>query len=297
MRTRERGRASWFRVWVAAPLAMWGMAAGVLAPAAARDSSDAGEGPAPRCWRYERMRPADLAEAVKERPIAWLVVSPLEWHGEALSFGCDPQVAQTVADLAWEKTGGVRLPTMYLGVEIDYLVWEGNERVDYWGMELGTRERNPGSVYVRPLTLELVLRDYLYFLQREGFKLCVIVSGHGTEDHLAVIRDVCSKYDKAPMRAVMWYAWGAGEPPAELRFDGAGQHADFDEVSVLGGADPTLVDRSRFGVIERDRKVKILRENAGKIDFVKGRRIIEFRAAQLEKHVKALVKELNLGSP
>ena len=159
------------------------------------------------------MRPLDLSEAVKERPIAWLVVSPLEWHGEALSFGCDPHVAQTVTDLAWEKTGGVRIPTMYLGVETDYEVWEGNARVDYWGMELGTRERNPGSLYLRPLTLELVLRDYLYFLQREGFKLCVIVSGHGAEDHLAVIRDVCSKYDTAPMRAVLWYAWGAASLP------------------------------------------------------------------------------------
>jgi creatinine amidohydrolase/Fe(II)-dependent formamide hydrolase-like protein len=277
-------------------LAVCGLAFGVWG-AASPDSSQAGEDPAPRCWRYERMRPLDLSEAVKERPVAWLVVSPLEWHGEALSFGCDPHVAQTVADLAWEKTGGVRLPTMYLGVETDYEVWEGDARVDYWGMELGTRERNPGSLYLRPLTLELVLRDYLYFLQREGFKLCVIVSGHGAEDHLAVIRDVCSKYDRTPMRAVMWYAWGAGEPPAELQFPGAGQHADFDEASVLGGADPTMVDQSRFGVVERDRKVKLLHENAGKIDFARGRRIIEFRAAQLERRVKALVKELGIGNP
>jgi creatinine amidohydrolase/Fe(II)-dependent formamide hydrolase-like protein len=51
------------------------------------------------------MGPADLAEAVEERPIAWLVVSPFEWHGEALAFGGDPHVAQTVADLAREKTG------------------------------------------------------------------------------------------------------------------------------------------------------------------------------------------------
>ncbi len=277
-------------------IAVCGLAVGVLG-VASPDSSHAGEDPAPKCWRYERMRPLDLSEAVKERPIAWLVVSPLEWHGEALSFGCDPHVAQTVTDLAWEKTGGVRIPTMYLGVETDYEVWEGNARVDYWGMELGTRERNPGSLYLRPLTLELVLRDYLYFLQREGFKLCVIVSGHGAEDHLAVIRDVCSKYDTAPMRAVLWYAWGAGEPPAELRFDGAGQHADFDEASVLGGADPAMVDRSRFGVVGRDRKVQLLRENEGKIDFAKGRRIIEYRAAQLEKAVKGLAKELGIGNP
>jgi len=251
-----------------------------------------GEGAA-RCWRYERMRPADLAEAVKERPIAWLVVSPLEWHGEALSFGCDPQVAQTVADLAWEKTGGVRVPTLYLGVETDYEIWEGDRRVDYWGMELGTREQNPGSLYVRPLTLELVLRDQLYFLQRQGFKLCVVVSGHGAEDHLAVIRDVVARYEKSPMRAVLFYG-GDGEPPPDLRFEGAGQHADFDEASVLGGADAGMVDRARFGVVERDRKVKLLRENAGRIDFDKGRRIIEYRAARLEKRVRAAANELGL---
>jgi creatinine amidohydrolase/Fe(II)-dependent formamide hydrolase-like protein len=280
----------------ATPLVLCGLAVGVLGVTAVRDLSYAGEAPAPRSWRYERMRPADLTEALKERPIAWLVVSPLEWHGEALSFGCDPHVAQTVADLAWEKTGGVRMPTLYLGVETDYEVWEGDKRVDYWGMELGTRERNPGSVYVRPLTLELVLRDYLYFLQRQGFKLCVIVSGHGAEDHLAVIRDVCSKYDRAPMRAVLFYPWD-GELPAELGFDGAGQHADFDEASVLGGADPAMVDRSRFGVVERDRRVKLLRENAGRVDFDKGRRIIEYRAAQLQKQVEALVKELGLPTP
>jgi creatinine amidohydrolase/Fe(II)-dependent formamide hydrolase-like protein len=280
----------------ATPLVVCGLAVGVLGVTAVRDLSYAGEAPAPRSWRYERMRPADLTEALKERPIAWLVVSPLEWHGEALSFGCDPHVAQSVADLAWEKTGGVRMPTLYLGVETDYEVWEGDKRVDYWGMELGTRERNPGSVYVRPLTLELVLRDYLYFLQRQGFKLCVIVSGHGAEDHLAVIRDVCSKYDRAPMRAVLFYPWD-GELPAELGFDGAGQHADFDEASVLGGADPAMVDRSRFGVVERDRRVKLLRENAGRVDFDKGRRIIEYRAAQLQKQVEALVKELGLPTP
>jgi creatinine amidohydrolase/Fe(II)-dependent formamide hydrolase-like protein len=203
------------------------------------------------------MRPSDLVEALKERPIAWLVVSPLEWHGEALSFGCDPEVAQTVADLAWGKTGGVRIPTMYLGVETDYEVWEGNVRVDYWGMELGTRERNPGSLYVRPLTLELVLRDQLYFLQREGFKLCVIVSGHGAEYHLAAILEVCRRYDRAPMRAVLFYPWD-GELPAGLRFDGAGQHADFDEASVLGGAirhgRPEQIRRH-----QRDRKVSSYR--------------------------------------
>jgi hypothetical protein len=121
----------------------------------------------------------------------------------------------------------------------------------------------------------------------------VIVSGHGAEDHLAVIRDVIGRYERTPMRALLFYGWD-GEPPPQLRFEGAGQHADFDEASVLGGADPGLVDRTRFGVVDRDRKVKLLRENAERIDFDRGRRIIEYRAAQLEKHVEARVRELGL---
>jgi hypothetical protein len=111
-----------------------------------------------------------------------------------------------------------------------------------------------------------------------------------------VIRDVVGRYERSPMRAVLFYGWD-GEPPPELRFDGAGQHADFDEASVLGGADPAMVDRTRFGVVERDRKVRLLRENAGRIDFDKGRRIIEYRAAQLEKRVRALARELALPTP
>jgi hypothetical protein len=122
------------------------------------------------------------------------------------------------------------------------------------------------------------------------------VSGHGAEDHLAVIRDVAGRHERSPMRTVLSYAWEA-EPPPELRFEGAGQHADFDEASVLGGADPAMVDRSRFGVADRDRKVGLLRENAGRIDFDKGRRIVERRAAQLEKEVESLARELGLGNP
>jgi hypothetical protein len=107
---------------------------------------------------------------------------------------------------------------------------------------------------------------------------------------------VVGRYEKTPMRALLFYGWD-GEPPPELRFEGAGQHADFDEASVLGGADPGMVDRTRFGVVERDRKVKLLRENAGKIDFDKGRRIIEHRAAQLRKRVEDLATEPGLGAP
>jgi creatinine amidohydrolase/Fe(II)-dependent formamide hydrolase-like protein len=196
--------------------------------------------------------------------------------------------------MAWEKVGGVRIPTMYLGVEIDYKSWEGDKRVSRWGMEYGTRQHNPGSIYADQMTLEMVLRNYMYFLEREGFKLVVVVSGHGTGEHLDVIRDVCERYTKkGSMKAVMWNAWGHSVPE-DLRFEGAGQHGDFDEASVLGAVDSRLVDKSKFGVAERDRRVHILSENADKIDFEKGRKLIELAAEQLEKDVDAQIAELKL---
>jgi hypothetical protein len=82
--------------------------------------------------------------------------------------------------------------------------------------------------------------------------------------------------------------------PAELRFQGSGGHADFSEASLLGGVDPNMVDKSKFGVAERDRKVKILKENVDKIDFDKGRKIIEFRAEQLANGVKETLKGMGI---
>ncbi len=243
-------------------------------------------------WRWEQMRPDDLKEAIAERPVAWIMFSPLEWHGEAMSFGCDPIIGQTVVDKAWEKVGGVRIPTIYIGAETDYKYWGEKGLMSHWGLEQITEEHNPGSLYVRPITLQLVVEDYLYFLQREGFKLVVVSTGHGATEHIKVLNEVCGRYKDGPMKVMFGRGSRRTRMPEELRFEGSGGHADFSEASLLGGVDPNLVDKSKFGVIERDRKVKLLKENVDKIDFEKGRKIIEFRAKQLEMNVKEILKEL-----
>lgn len=245
-------------------------------------------------WRYETLRPATLAEALRTRPVAWLVVSPLEWHGEAIAFCSDPLVGRTVAERAWEKAGGVLLPTLYLGVETEYKSWEADRGlVTRWGLELLTKEHNPGSLYCRPLTLELVLRDYLAALQREGFKFCVVVTGHGGLEHVQVIQDVCAR-NWGGMKVLTWNAAESDRDlPAERRIATTSDtgHADAFEASVVGGIDPSLVDRKVFAVSERDRKTGLLPEHAAAIDFDKGRGIVEHDAARLAAHVTALLDD------
>ncbi|MGE5559214.1 MAG: creatininase family protein [Bacillota bacterium] len=249
-------------------------------------------------WRYEFMRPADLAEAIKNRPVAWLMLSPLEWHGEAMAFGCDPFVGQAILERAWKEAGGVLIPPLYLGTGTNYQVFEGNKGiVDYWEMETLTKEHNPGSLYVRPLTLELVLRDFLYFLRREGFRLCVVVSGHGAIEQVKVIREICGAFNNqhTPTMKVLT-GWDAGgQTPPELRFEGSGGHADFSEASWLGGVNPEMVDIGKFGLAARDRKIGLEQANAAKIDFEKGRKFIEFRAMRIAGAVKEIIKNWGPG--
>ena len=248
-----------------------------------------------KTWRWENMKPDDLRKALETVPVAWVVFSPLEWHGEAMAFGCDPSIGQAVVDNAWQKVGGVRIPTILIGAETDYKYWGEKGLMSHWGLEQITEQHNPGSLYVRPITLKLVVEDYLYFLERNGFKLVVVSTGHGATEHIKVIKEVEKAYENGPMKVVFSSGWGA-KLPEELRFKGSGGHADFSEASLLGGVDPNMVDISKFGVTERDQKIKLFKENAEKIDFEKGRKIIELRAEHLANEVRSVLEEMNKES-
>src|SRR3954471_9942268 len=102
----------------------------------------------PSCWRYESMRPRELSLAIKSRPVAYLPVGPLEWHGEHLAFGADPLRAGRVLEMVWKKSGGVLLPTLFIGTD-DFKVYRGSK---HWGMEMFARTFLPGSLYVREST-------------------------------------------------------------------------------------------------------------------------------------------------
>lgn len=252
-------------------------------------------------WRFESMFPSDLEKAIQSFPVAWLSLSPLEWHGEALAFGCDPALGYELSRQAWELTGGVLLPPLYIGTGNNFAKSDdGIGRADRWEREIVTLEPHPGSIFVRPTTLELVLRDYLYFLQREKFRLCVVVSGHGAAGHMSVIWDVCESINRSfgngdgCLRTHCWRG-DAAQIPEELLFDGAGDHADFSEASVLGGISPALVDPARFGIHPRDRGIGLMQENAGKIDFDKGRKVLALLALQLARTVGPILQELGIA--
>lgn len=234
----------------------------------------------PNCWRWEELNPSKLAVAVRTVPVAYLVLSPLEWHGEAMAFGTDPAIGTRIAELAWKQTGGVLIPTLYLGSETEYKDWTSTGLTSFWGMEWNTREKNPGSVYISNYLIELVLRDMLYMIEREGFKACVLVSGHGATEYSMILAGLEEDYAERPMK-VFYSKLVEMERPENLEFPGSGDHADFAEASILEGIDSTLVDKSLFGKTDRDRKIGLSDINVNKIDYVKGQAYISYRAERI----------------
>jgi creatinine amidohydrolase len=247
----------------------------------------------PNCWRWEKMMPKDLKIALSTVPVAYLVISPLEWHGEAMSFGTDPAIGTEVAEMAWRKTGGVLIPTLYLGSETEYKDIVSGEIVSYWGMEWATKEINHGSIYVGNHVVDLVHQDMLKQIEREGFKACVLVSGHGGWEYVKVLGEYEKRSADRPMK-VFYRNLEEMKRPENLSFKGSGGHADFAEASNLGAVDPAQVDKSLFGKTAQDQKIGLYDKNVDKIDYEKGRAGINFRAERIALTVNKFLKSADI---
>lgn len=245
----------------------------------------------PNCWRWEKLKPADLENAVKTLPVAYLVISPLEWHGEAMSFGTDPVIGTEIAEMAWKKTGGVIIPTLYLGSETEYKDWTSDGLTSFWGLEWTTKKKNTGSLYVSNYVVDLVLRDMLSFIEREGFKACVLVSGHGATEYSRILKEFEKRYADRPMK-VFYSNLIMKTRPEGIDFPDSGGHADFAEASNLGAVDSTQVDKSIFGKSQRDQKIGLFDKNVGHIDYKKGRANINFRADRIAETVTQYIDSL-----
>lgn len=145
----------------------------------------------------EFLRPGEI-QAEKERcSIVYLPIGPLEWHGPAMPYGTDPLLAQEVARAAARRLGGVVMPTVFFGTERErpaYILeakgFENPEDMYVLGMDVPANSMK--SFYAREDIFAITIREHLRLLTQQGYKLIVIVNGHGawgqrsTLDRLAV---------------------------------------------------------------------------------------------------------------
>jgi len=230
-------------------------------------------------YRYEVMFPHQLREVLEKNPIVYLPVSPIEWHGEHLIFGTDPFRARRVLEIVWERLGGVMMPTLYVGTD-GTIVEDGDE---FWGMEMFAKEKIPGSVFVRKETFYNLLKDMLNFLERTGFKLCVLCTGHMAKPQVEVVEKLEEEYMERSMRVISWH-WGKVKYPEELVTNNP-LHAGVEESSEILSIDLSYVDLDRVGGMEVDRKVGLTKGNLENISEKLGESRFNFEAEELIKKI------------
>lgn len=230
-------------------------------------------------YRYESMFPHQLREILLKNPIVYLPVSPLEWHGEHLVFGTDPFRAKMVLERVWEELGGVLMPTLYIGTD-------GTKEKDdeiFWGMEMFAEEKIPGSIFVSKETFYNLLKDMLFFLERTGFKICVLCTGHMAKEQIEVMERLEKEKNDENFKVILWH-WGKVDYPKELMTPNP-LHAGVEESSEIMSIDISYVDLDRIGEKEVDRRVNLTKDNLKGISKKLGDERFKFEVDSLIKKI------------
>lgn len=160
-----------------------------------------------RTVQLEKMRPDEILEEKKKASIVYLPLGPLEWHGPAMPYGTDPMAAEAVARKAAGITGGVVMPTLYLGTErerspqmLDALGFEDTSQYIV-GQDFPANSMK--SYYTKEDVFALVVREYLRMLVQQGYQLIVIVNGHGAENQAYALERLAVEFSNETDSEVM----------------------------------------------------------------------------------------------
>jgi creatinine amidohydrolase len=202
--------------------------------------------------RYEWLRPDELIADRTRCPLVFLPVGPVEYHGPHLPLGVDAINATRVAHEACRALGkGVVFPTIHAGTEGDREPWmsEGlGLPPDAWvvGMDFPTARWK--SHYAREHVFALVLANDIEGLIAQGYKVVVVVNGHGAISQQETIRKLCAYFTHHAGAVVVGDLAFAGD----LDLVNLAGHADRFETSLMmdhqgaEGARRNAVDLSRL---------------------------------------------------
>jgi creatinine amidohydrolase len=177
--------------------------------------------------RFELLRPGELNDARSRCPLVFVPVGPLEYHGPHLPVGMDPINATQIALAACRRLGvGVVLPTLYWGTERERPGWVleslGLDR-DAWVVGMDFPTANWRSHYCQEHIFGQVMASTLDLLVSTGYKVIVIVNGHGALNQIATLERLANYYTRTTDCLVLW-------PVAFPKETG---HADLYETSLM----------------------------------------------------------------
>jgi len=197
--------------------------------------------------RFEEMLPHQVAEARNRRPVAYLPVGGLEWHGRHNCVGLDAVKIHAVCMHVARETGGVVFPALFYGDPREHHLMDANHdpegliAADY---DLTKRNFAPGymndSPYEKPETYARLLVHCLDEMASFGFEVLVIAAGH--YPLLAPARAACQLFYR-DRGAIAWAFTGYELVRDEI--PSAGDHAGPWETSLMLALRPERVDLER----------------------------------------------------
>lgn len=173
--------------------------------------------------RFELMLPGDLAEVLRECPIAYIPMGTLEFHGWHMPFGFDSIKAHSLCMMLCDKNGGVVLPPTYFGFE-------------------GAHHSYKGSIISQEEHVRANLELTTERLIEMGFKVLVILTGHYPNQQMDLVGEVAKAVmEKHPgVQAI-----GLAEPQV-VENEWKGDHAAKWETSIAMCLIPELVKMENF---------------------------------------------------
>ena len=190
------------------------------------------------------MTPAEIVAARERRPVAFVPLGPIEWHGPHLPLGTDAIHAGHIARRLAEELGGVVLPTFFLGTETVRLSGNGPEELGVLGLDDDVRvvgmdlpTNSVRSLYIEEGAFAVAVREIVRGLTGDGWCLVVLVNGHGAVNHIRTLERIAREETRLPdVRVTSLMAWTPPAPPRQ----GPG-HADREEAAVMMAIAPEFV--------------------------------------------------------
>jgi creatinine amidohydrolase len=174
--------------------------------------------------QVELLLPYEIDAALAARPVVYVPLGSIEYHSHHLPVGLDGLNAHGVCTHAATRSGGLVLPTLYLGVG-------GGHTAYPWTIMAATAA-----------PLEQLLEQTLRRLADFGVRLAVMFSGHFADEQLALVDGVAARWNAGGDASLRALALSVNRAETSLTPD----HAGVFETTLLSALWPDKVQLDRI---------------------------------------------------
>ena len=188
--------------------------------------------------RYSELRPSEFRTRLQERPLAYLPLGTLEWHGEHLPLGVDSIISESLMIECAMRLGGIVIPPLFFGPDRVMIAENGKP---FYGMDFDPhtvphRQLEGSCYWIERDLFDTLLDATLVQISRCGFK-AVFADGHGPSR-------TAWREKLAEREARFGIALFAAPSGDENSWPSQTDHAATNETSLMLALRPELVDLS-----------------------------------------------------